>query len=175
MNNKKIKKSSSQSKITNNNNKNRQYDLFQLQSLLDELKNKDQEYNLIIKGLKDRIFETKKENNILLREINELKQNNFKMYRNNKDILDENQMDTKLKKNDSQFKENKNDLNKIKIIDKQKDEIDKNLIIAKKLINTQTLINQYKERMLSLESVLNYTDSQIKKETEEMKKFISEL
>ena len=174
MNNKKIKNCSNKSKISNGN-KNNKYDLFQLQSLLEELKNKDEEYNLIIKGLKDRIFETKKENNILLREINELKQNNFKLYRNNKDILDENQIDTKLKKNNSQFKENKNELNKIKIIDKQKDEIDKSQTIKKNLINTQILINKYKERMFNLENVLNYTDSQIKNQTEDMKKFISEL
>ena len=174
MNNKKVKNCSSKSKISNGN-KNNKYDLFQLQSLLEELKNKDEEYNLIIKGLKDRIFETKKENNILLREINELKQNNFKLYRNNKDILDENQTDTKLKKNNSQFKENKNELNKIKIIDKQKDEIDKSQTIKKNLINTQTLINKYKEKMFNLENVLNYTDSQIKNQTEDMKKFISEL
>ena len=175
MNNKKIKKSLSQARVTNNKKNKKQYDLFQLQSLLEELKNKDEEYNLIIKGLKDRIFETKKENNILLKEINELKQNNFKLHRNNKDILEENQIDTKLKENNSQFKENKNDLNKIKIIDKQKDEIDKSQTIKKKLINTQILINQYKERMFDLENVLNYTDSQIKTQTEDMKKFISEL
>ena len=60
MNNKKVKNCSSKSKISNGN-KNNKYDLFQLQSLLEELKNKDEEYNLIIKGLKDRIFETKKE------------------------------------------------------------------------------------------------------------------
>ena len=175
MNNKKIKKSLSQARVTNNKKNKKQYDLFQLQSLLEELKNKDEEYSLIIKGLKDRIFETKKENNILLKEINELKQNNFKLHRNNKDILEENQIDTKLKENNSQFKENKNDLNKIKIIDKQKDEIDKSQTIKKNLINTQILINKYKERMFNLENVLNYTDSQIKNQTEDMKKFISEL
>lgn len=53
--------------------------------------------------------------------------------------------------------------------------MDKNKELKNKIANIQQEINNYQNRLYELESILNYTNPEIQKEGEEMKKFLSEL
>ena len=93
--------------INNNNhnnidlNKIKKFDNHKLKSLLDDLINKDLEYDLIIQGYKEKINTKKRENNFLMKQIQELNKENEDM--NNKKKLnfeqDKKQKKKKLKLN----------------------------------------------------------------------------
>ena len=151
------------------------YDIFQLQTLLEDLMKKDSEYDLIIKGLKEKINITKHENNNLEKEIEQLKSENNDINKTNKKLNFEYNIKKKEIKNEIDFNNNMTKLKKNNISDKYKEELDKNKDLKNKISHVQEEINVYKNRLIELESILNYTNPEIQNETEEMKKFLSEL
>ena len=170
-NGKKIKKG-----ITSPNfNTNHKYDRIKLQSLLEDLIKKDLEYDLIIKGLKEKINTTKRESNVLEKEIEQLKLENDDIHKANRKLNFENDYKTKQIKNKVEFDKNLENLKKDNINIKYKKELDRNKVIKNKIANIQVEINGYKNRIVELESILNYTNPEIQKEGEDMKKFLSEL
>ena len=66
-------------------------------------------------------------------------------------------------------------LNKDNNLEKYKEELDKNKELKNKIANIQQEIDNYQNRLYELESILNYTNPEIQKEGEEMKKFLGEL
>ena len=170
-NEKKIKKG-----VTSPNfNTNHKYDRIKLQSLLEDLMKKDLEYDLIIKGLKEKINTTKRESNVLEKEIEQLKLDNDDINKANRKLNIENDYKIKKIKNKVEFDKNLENLKKDNINLKYKTELDRNKVIKNKIANIQAEINEYKNRIVELESILNYTNPEIQKEGEDMKKFLSEL
>ena len=170
-NEKKIKKG-----VTSPNfNTNHQYDRIKLQSFLEDLIKKDLEYDLIIKGLKEKINTTKRESNVLEKEIEQLKLDNDDISKANRKLNIENDYKIKKIKNKVEFDKNLENLKKDNINLKYKTELDRNKVIKNKIANIQAEINEYKNRIVELESILNYTNPEIQKEGEDMKKFLSEL
>ena len=170
-NEKKIKKG-----ITSPNfNTNHKYDRIKLQTLLEDLIKKDLEYDLIIKGLKEKINTTKRESNVLEKEIEQLKLDNDDINKTNKKLNIENDYKTKKIRNKVEFDKNLENLKKDNINIKYKKELERNKDIKNKIANIQGEINEYKNRIVELESILNYTNPEIQKEGEDMKKFLSEL
>ena len=168
---KKIKKG-----ITSPNfNTNHKYDRIKLQSFLEDLIKKDLEYDLIIKGLKEKINTTKRESNVLEKEIEQLKLDNDDINKANRKLNIENDYKIKKIKNKVEFDKNLENLKKDNINLKYKTELDRNKVIKNKIANIQAEINEYKNRIVELESILNYTNPEIQKEGEDMKKFLSEL
>ena len=158
-----------------NNNNTQKYDFIKLQSLLEELEKKDLEYDLIIKGLKEKINTTKRENNFLEKEIEQLKLDNNNINKTNKRLDIANKYQAKEIENKIEFDNNMENLNKNNVLDKYKEELNKNKEIKSKIYNIQNEINSYKNRLLELESILNYTNPDIQKQGEDMKQFLSEL
>ena len=78
-------------------------------------------------------------------------------------------------KNKIEFDKNVKNLKTDNINIKYKKELDRNKDIKNKIANIQAEINGYKNRIEELESILNYTNPEIQKEGEDMKKFLSEL
>ena len=170
-NEKKIKKG-----VTSPNfNTNHKYDRIKLQSFLEDLIKKDLEYDLIIKGLKEKINTTKRESNVLEKEIEQLKLDNDDINKANRKLNIENDYKIKKMKNKVEFDKNLENLKKDNINLKYKTELDRNKVIKNKIANIQAEINEYKNRIVELESILNYTNPEIQKEGEDMKKFLSEL
>ena len=170
-NEKKIKKG-----VTSPNfNTNHKYDRIKLQSFLEDLIKKDLEYDLIIKGLKEKINTTKRESNVLEKEIEQLKLDNDDINKANRKLNIENDYKIKKIKNKVEFDKNLENLKKDNINLKYKTELDRNKVIKNKIANIQAEINEYKNRIVELESILNYTNPEIQKEGEDMKKFLSEL
>ena len=159
----------------NNTNNNKKYDIIKLQSLLEDLEKKDLEYDLIIKGLKEKINRTKRENTIIEKEIDQLKSENNDMNKKNKKIYLDNYFKKKEINNKKEFNKNMENLHKNNIEEKFKEELQKNKEIKNKIANIQQEINNYQNRLYELESILNYTNPDIQKEGEDMKKFLSEL
>ena len=170
-NEKKIKKG-----VTSPNfNTNHKYDRIKLQSFLEDLIKKDLEYDLIIKGLKEKINTTKRESNVLEKEIEQLKLDNDDINKANRKLNIENDYKIKKIKNKVEFDKNLENFKKDNINLKYKTELDRNKVIKNKIANIQAEINEYKNRIVELESILNYTNPEIQKEGEDMKKFLSEL
>ena len=170
-NEKKIKKG-----ITSPNfNTNHKYDKVKLQLFLEDLIKKDLEYDLIIKGLKEKINTTKRESNVLEKEIAQLKTDNDDINKASRKLNFENDYKTKKVKNKIEFDKNVQNLKTDNINIKYKKELDRNKDIKNKIANIQAEINGYKNRIEELESILNYTNPEIQKEGEDMKKFLSEL
>lgn len=155
--------------------KNKEVDIHKLRSLYEELQNKDHEYDLLIKGLKDKIYTTKKENNILSREIEKLKSANYDMDKNTTRLNKENVYKQKELINTNIYNENKEKYNKSYLVNKYKEEFAKSQLIKKKILFTQSEISKYKAELEEIESILNYTNPEIYRESEEMKKFLEEL
>ena len=154
---------------------NTKYDIFKLQALLEDLEKKDLEYDLIIKGLKEKINTTKHENNCLEKEIEELKTENNEINIANKRLkVDKNLKKIEIK-NNIEYKNNMEKLNEKNYFDKYKEEIEKNKELKNKIDNIQQEINNYKNRLFELESILDYTNPEIQKQGEEMQKFLNEL
>ena len=170
-NEKKIKKGAT----SPNFNTNHKYDRIKLQSFLEDLIKKDLEYDLIIKGLKEKINTTKRESNVLEKEIEQLKLDNDDISKANRKLNIENDYKIKKIKNKVEFDKNLENLKKDNINLKYKTELDRNKVIKNKIANIQAEINEYKNRIVELESILNYTNPEIQKEGEDMKKFSSEL
>ena len=170
-NEKKIKKGAT----SPNFNTNHKYDRIKLQSFLEDLIKKDLEYDLIIKGLKEKINTTKRESNVLEKEIEQLKLDNDDINKANRKLNIENDYKIKKIKNKVEFDKNLENLKKDNINLKYKTELDRNKVIKNKIANIQAEINEYKNRIVELESILNYTNPEIQKEGEDMKKFLSEL
>ena len=163
--------------ITDNfpKNNNQKYDINKLQLLLEDLEKKDMEYDLIVKGLKEKINITKHENNALEKEIDQLKLENNDINKMNKRINLEYNYKKKKINNKIEYNKNMEKLNKDNNLEKYKEELDKNKELKNKIANIQQEINNYQNRLYELESILNYTNPEIQKEGEEMKKFLSEL
>ena len=169
------KKNSISPNLNINNNANKKYDLFQLQCLLEELEKKDLEYDLIIKGLKEKINSTKRENNKLEKEIEQLQLDNNNMNKNNKRLNLESKYKEREMENKIEYKNNMENLNKKNYLEKYNEELNKNKEIKDNISKTLEDINTYKNRLFELESILNYTNPDIQKQGENMKKFLSEL
>ena len=174
-NNQKIKVKKNSNSSSNNSNPNKKFDRSKLQSLLEDLIKKDEEYDLIIKGLKEKINTAKRENNVLEKEIGQLKSDNNCINKMNKKLNFENNYKTKEIQNKVDFNKSMEKLNNNNIMDKYKEELNKNKILKDKIIDVQLEINAYKSRISELESILNYTNPEIQKQGEEMQKFLSEL
>ena len=173
-----IKKSNTPKQRNSSNtikNDNIKYDIFKLQALLEDLEKKDLEYDLIIKGLKEKINTTKRENNFLEKEIEKLKEENNKINISNKRLNLENNLKKIEIKNNIEHKKNMEILKENNYFDKYKEEIEKNKELKNKIDNIQQEINNYKNRLFELESILDYTNPDIQKQGEEMQKFLSEL
>ena len=156
-------------------NDNTKFDIFKLQALLEDLEKKDLEYDLIIKGLKEKINTTKHENNCLEKEIEELKTENNEINITNKRLKVEKNLKKIEIKNNIEYKNNMEKLNKNNYFDKYKEELDKNNELKIKISNIQQEINNYKNRLFELESILDYTNPEIQKQCEDMQKFLNEL
>ena len=156
-------------------NDNTKFDIFKLQALLEDLEKKDLEYDLIIKGLKEKINTTKRENNFLEKEIEQLKEKNNEINIANKRLNLENNLKKIEIKNNIEYKNNMEKLNEKNYFDKYKEEIEKNKELKNKIDNIQQEINNYKNRLFELESILDYTNPEIQKQGEEMQKFLNEL
>ena len=154
------KKGNTSLNININNNNVQKYDFYKLQSLLEELEKKDSEYDLIIKGLKEKINTTKRENNFLEKEIEQLKIDNIN--KTNKRLDIKNKYQSKEIENKIEFNNNMENLNNNNLLDKYKEELNKNKDIKSKIYNIQKEINSYKNRLLELESILNYMKHKLK-------------
>ncbi len=159
----------------NNTNNNKKYDIIKLQSLLEDLEKKDLEYDLIIQGLKEKINRTKHENNNLEKEIEQLKLDNNDINKMNKRLNFEYNYKRMEIKNKNEYNKNMENLNKNNTLGKYEKELEKNKELKNKIANVQEQINLYNNRFFELESILNYTNPDIQREGEEMKKFLSEL
>ena len=151
------------------------YDIFKLQSLLEDLEKKDLEYDLIIQGLKEKINRTKHENNNLEKEIEQLKLDNNDINKMNKRLNFEYNYKRMEIKNKNEYNKNMEKINEDNGLDKYKEELNKNKELKNKIANIQQNINNYQNRLYELESILNYTNPEIQKQGEEMKKCVSEL
>ena len=154
---------------------NKKFDIYQLQSLLEDLKKKDLEYDLIIKGLKEKINNTKRDNNYLDKEIEQLKSENIDIDIKNTRLNFENKYNKKEIKNKIEYNNKMEILKNDNINEKYKEELNRNKEIKNKISNIQQEINNYQNRLFELDSILNYTNPKIQKEGEDMKKFLSEL
>ena len=149
--------------------------IFQLQSLLEDLRKKDLEYDLIIKGLKEKINTTKRDNNYLEKEVEQLKTENNDMDIKNIRLNFENKYKEKEINNKIEYNYKMENLNKDNIKEKYKEELNKNKEIKNKISIIQNEINFYQNRLFEIDSILNYTNPDIQKQGEDMKKFLSEL
>ena len=166
------------SKINNyNNNLNniKKFDNHKLKSLLDDLIQKDLEYDLIIQGYKEKINTKKRENNFLMKQIQELNKENDEMNNKNKKLNFEQDYKTKEKKIEIKYKNNIDNLNMINLKEKYNQEINRNKEIKEKIMKIKQDINIYKNKLKELETILNNGNYAIEKEEENMKKFLSEL
>ena len=164
--------------IPNSNNKLnniKKFDIHKLSSLLDDLVKKDLEYDLIIKGFKEKINTKKRENNFLMQEIQTINKQNKEMNNNNKKLNVVHDIKTKENKIEVNYKNNIANLNMMNIKQKYNQEIIKNKEIKENIIKIQRDINIYKNRLNELEMILNKGNFIIEKEEENMKKFLSEL
>ena len=164
--------------IPNSNNKLnniKKFDIHKLSSLLDDLVKKDLEYDLIIKGYKEKINTKKRENNFLMQEIQTINKQNKEMNNNNKKLNVIHDIKTKENKIEVNYKNNIANLNMMNIKEKYNQEIIKNKEIKENIIKIQRDINIYKNRLNELEMILNKGNFIIEKEEENMKKFLSEL
>ena len=167
--------------INNNNhnnidlNKIKKFDNHKLKSLLDDLINKDLEYDLIIQGYKEKINTKKRENNFLMKQIQELKKQNDEMNNKNKKLNFEQDYKTKEKKIEIKYKNNIDNLNMINLKEKYNQEINRNKEIKEKIMKIKQDINIYKNKLKELETILNNGNYAIEKEEDNMKKFLSEL
>ena len=166
------------SKINNyNNNLNniKKFDNHKLKSLLDDLIKKDLEYDLVIQGYKEKINTKKRENNFLMKQIQELKKQNDEMNNKNKKLNFEQDFKTKEKKIEIKYQNQIDNLNMINIQEKYNQEIKRNEEIKQNIIKIKKDINIYKNKLKELETILNNGNYAIEKEEENMKKFLSEL
>ena len=167
--------------INNNNhnnidlNKIKKFDNHKLKSLLDDLINKDLEYDLIIQGYKEKINTKKRENNFLMKQIQELNKENEDMNNKNKKLNFEQDYKTKEKKIEIKYKNNIDNLNMINLKEKYNQEINRNKEIKEKIMKIKQDINIYKNKLKELETFLNNGNYAIEKEEDNMKKFLSEL
>ena len=167
--------------INNNNhnnidlNKIKKFDNHKLKSLLDDLINKDLEYDLIIQGYKEKINTKKRENNFLMKQIQELNKENEDMNNKNKKLNFVQDYKTKEKKIEIKYKNNIDNLNMINLKEKYNQEINRNKEIKDKIIKIKQNINIYKNKLKELETILNNGNYAIEKEEDNMKKFLSEL
>ena len=168
--------------INNNNNHNnidsnkiKKFDNHKLKSLLDDLINKDLEYDLIIQGYKEKINTKKRENNFLMKQIQELNKENEDMNNKNKKLNFEQDYKTKEKKIEIKYKNNIDNLNMINLKEKYNQEINRNKEIKEKIMKIKQDINIYKNKLKELETILNNGNYAIEKEEDNMKKFLSEL
>ena len=167
--------------INNNNhnnidlNKIKKFDNHKLKSLLDDLINKDLEYDLIIQGYKEKINTKKRENNFLMKQIQELNKENEDMNNKNKKLNFEQDYKTKEKKIEIKYKNNIDNLNMINLKEKYNQEINRNKEIKEKIMKIKQDINIYKNKLKELETILNNGNYAIEKEEDNMKKFLSEL
>ena len=163
--------------INNNNNLNniKKFDNHKLKALLDDLIQKDLEYDLIIQGYKEKINTKKRENNFLMKQIQELNKENDEMNNKNKKLNFEQDYKTKEKKIEIKYKNQIDNLNMINIQEKYNQEIKRNEEIKQNIIKIKKDINIYKNKLKELETILNNGNYAIEKEGENMKKFLSEL
>ena len=168
--------------INNNNNHNnidlnkiKKFDNHKLKSLLDDLINKDLEYDLIIQGYKEKINTKKREKNFLMKQIQELNKENEDMNNKNKKLNFEQDYKTKEKKIEIKYKNNIDNLNMINLKEKYNQEINRNKEIKEKIMKIKQDINIYKNKLKELEPILNNGNYAIEKEEDNMKKFLSEL
>ena len=163
--------------MNNNNNLNniKKFDNHKLKSLLDDLIKKDLEYDLIIQGYKEKINTKKRENNFLMKQIQELNKENDEMNNKNKKLNFEQDYKTKEKKIEIKYQNQIDYLNMINIQEKYNQEIKRNEEIKQNIIKIKKDINIYKNKLKELETILNNGNYAIEKEEENMKKFLSEL
>ncbi len=163
--------------INNDNNLNniKKFDNHKLKALLDELIKKDLEYDLIIQGYKEKINTKKRENNFLMKQIQELNKENDEMNNKNKKLNFEQDYKTKEKKIEIKYQNQIDNLNMINIQEKYNQEIKRNEEIKQNIIKIKKDINIYKNKLKELETILNNGNYAIEKEEENMKKFLSEL
>ena len=167
------------SKEDDNNNINlkkiKKFDNNKLNSLLDDLIKKDLEYDLMIQGYKEKINTKKRENNFLMKEIQEINKENNEINNKNKKLNFKQDFKIKEKKIEFDYKNKIDNLNEINLKEKYNQEIKKNNEINNQIIKIKQDINKYKNKLKELEIILNNENNFIEKEEENMKKFLNEL
>ena len=167
------------SKEDDNNNINlkkiKKFDNNKLNYLLDDLIKKDLEYDLMIQGYKEKINTKKRENNFLMKEIQEINKENSEINNKNKKLNFKQEFKIKEKKIEFNYKNKIDNLNEINLKEKYNQEIKKNNEINNQIIKIKQDINKYKNKLKELEIILNNENNFIEKEEENMKKFLNEL
>ena len=158
-----------------NINKIKKFDNHKLNCLLDDLIKKDSEYDLIIQGYKEKINTKKRENNFLMKNIQEISKENNDMNNKNKKLNFKKDYKIKEEKIEFDYKNKIKNLNEISLKEKYNQEIKKNQEINEQIIKIKQEINEYKNKLKELETILNNKNNIIEKEEENMKKFLNEL
>ena len=158
-----------------NINKIKKFDNHKLNCLLDDLIKKDSEYDLIIQGYKEKINTKKRENNYLTKNIQDITKENNDMNNKNKKLNFKKDYKIKEEKIEFDYKNKIKNLNEISLKEKYNQEIKKNQEINNQIIRIKQKINEYKNKLKELETILNNKNNIIEKEEENMKKFLNEL